>query len=100
MADPSVADPTVADPTVRQQVLQLWLVAAALDTPTVGWAFFDGTAGRGPALPDAQPPYRDGVEALEDGWMLLQAPGPIEAERVLAETGSEFVFTRVVTGTV
>ncbi len=80
----------------RQQVLHLWLSAAALDTTVSGWAFYDGTSGDGPPLPVATPPYATGVDALCDGWMLLQAPGPIAADRVLAETGSEFVFTRLV----
>ncbi|MEZ5228985.1 MAG: hypothetical protein R2710_20670 [Acidimicrobiales bacterium] len=78
----------------RQQVLQLWLSAAALDTTVIGWAFYDGTDGEAPGLPDERPPYATGVDALRDGWSLLQAPGPIDADRVLAEAGTEFVFTR------
>ncbi len=71
----------------RQQVLHLWLGAAALDTTVSGWAFYDGTDGTGPLLPESTPPYANGVDALRDGWMLLQAPGPLAADRVLAETG-------------
>ncbi len=78
----------------RQQVLQLWLRAASLDAPVAGWAFFDGTEGAGPQLPDAPPPYVNGVGALRDGWHLLQAPGPLPLTQPLAEVGAEFVFTR------
>ena len=83
---------------VRQQVLYLWLAEGALDTPTIGWAFHDGTRGAGPALPNGEPPYANGVAALEDGWMLLQSPllHPIAKGEEL-ETGylpNEFVFER------
>lgn len=77
----------------RQQVLQLWLRAAALDTAVVAWSFYDGTGGAHP-LPDADPPYADGVEALRDGWMVLQTPGPIAVEATNAELPAEFVFER------
>jgi len=40
---------------VRQQVLQLWLPEAALDTAVIAWAFHDGCRGRGPAMPDDEP---------------------------------------------
>ena len=65
----------------RQQVLYLWLAEGALDTPVVGWAFHDGTAGRGPALPGGEPPYASGAAALEDGWCLLQSPAPQALQR-------------------
>jgi hypothetical protein len=54
-----------------QQVLYLWLAEGALDTRVIGWAFHDGTQGRGHPLPDEQPPCETGVQALEDGWFLL-----------------------------
>ncbi len=61
----------------RQQVLYLWAAGSALDSPTVGWAFHDGTDGTGPDLPadvgEVSAPYASGVDALRDGWMLLQS---------------------------
>lgn len=82
----------------RQQVLYLWAAGSALDSPTVGWAFHDGTDGTGPTLPDADPPYATGVDALRDGWLLLQsaqlvppAPG---TEHLNAYLEYEFVFER------
>lgn len=82
----------------RQQVLYLWLAEGAIDTPTVGWAFHDGTAGAGPGLPDAEPPYANGVKALEDGWFLLQSPAPYPldpgTEHETSYLPNEFVFER------
>ena len=84
--------------TQRQQVLYLWANGSALDSGTVGWAFHDGTDGRGPPIPSASPPYANGVAALRDGWMLLQssqliAPGPGEEHRN-SYLEYEFVFER------
>lgn len=82
----------------RQQVLYLWLAEGALDTPTVGWAFHDGTAGKGPGLPTAEPPYPTGLAALEDGWLLLQSPAPYTlhpgAEHATSYLPNEFIFER------
>ena len=81
----------------RQQVLHLWLKAAALDTEVTAWAFYDGTSGRGPAPVSpgpSEPPYRTGVDAMVDGWFLLQAPGPIDPAASNGELSCEFVFQR------
>lgn len=83
----------------RQQILYLWLAEGALDTATIGWAFHDGAAGRGPSLPLAEPPYATGVAALEDGWCLLQSPAPYPlnpgTEHATAYLPNEFVFERM-----
>ena len=84
--------------TQRQQVLYLWANGSSLDSAVVGWAFHDGTAGTGPALPDATPPYVNGEGALLDGWMLLQSsqlipPHPGEEHRN-AYLEYEFVFEK------
>jgi hypothetical protein len=85
----------------RQQILYLWAAGSALDSPAVGWAFHDGAEGDGPPLPDGSPPYRSGVAALVDGWMLLQSaqlvpPLPGE-EHQNTYLEYEFVFERRVT---
>ena len=84
----------------RQQVLYLWLAEGALDTVTIGWAFHDGSAGEGTGLPEGEPPYANGVAALEDGWYLLQSPAPYVlspgAEHGTSYLPNEFVFTRTV----
>ena len=82
----------------RQQVLYLWTTGSALDSFTAGWAFHDGTEGAGPGLPDGDPPYGTGVDALRDGWMLLQSsqliPPPADMEHVNSYLDYEFVFER------
>lgn len=60
--------------TVRQQVLYLWLSESALDSEVIAWAFHDGTQGRQGGIPDGDPPYKTGLAALEEGWLLLQSP--------------------------
>ena len=88
--------------TVRQQVLYLWMHGSSLDEAVVGWAFHDGTQGAGPPLPqpdaDGAPPYANGVNALEDGWMLLQSaqllPPALGQEHINAYLEYEFVFER------
>lgn len=82
--------------TERQQILQLWLKVAALDASVSAWSFYDGTDGALP-LPDEDPPYPTGVAALRDGWMLLQAPGPIGPDDTHGELTAEFVFERRIT---
>lgn len=82
----------------RQQILYLWLAEGALDTETVGWAFHDGTAGKGPRLADGEPPYATGLAALEHGWFLIQSPAPYPlnpgAEHEVSYLANEFVFER------
>ena len=84
----------------RQQVLYLWLAEGAMDTSTIAWAFYDGTKGKGPALPDCEPPYKNGVAALEEGWSLLQSPAPYitqpGAEHGASYLPNEFVFVRCI----
>ena len=82
----------------RQQVLYLWGSGSALDSTTVGWSFHDGTDGAGPGLPEGEMPYETGVDALRDGWMLIQSaqlvpPAP-DTEHLNAYLEYEFVFER------
>lgn len=94
---------TVMDPaTQRQQVLFLYLEHSGLAGRVVAWSFHDGS-GRDAELPvtaEGKPPYRSGVDALADGWRLLQAsPVPVRipgAERVTGRLEHEFVFERIV----
>jgi hypothetical protein len=84
----------------RQQVLMLWLASSSLDSRVLGWSFFDGADGAGPGLHD-DPPYATGVDALRDGWRLIQmspliAPVPGH-ERETSFLKHEFVFERMVT---
>lgn len=83
----------------RQQVLLLWLANSSLDSNVLGWSFYDGTAGSGPQ-PDHDPPYPTGVDALVDGWRLLQMSPLFPAfpgfERDTSFLKHEFLFERVI----
>ncbi len=83
----------------RQQVLVLWLASSALDSHTLGWSFHDGTSGVGPQ-PESDPPYANGVDAIRDGWRLLQMspliPPPAGRERETSFLKHEFVYERLV----
>ena len=58
----------------RQQVLVLYLVNSALDSYVVGWSQYDGTGRTSPTTGDSEePPYATGLDALKDGWRLIQA---------------------------
>lgn len=59
---------------MRQQVLVLYLGSSALDTNVIGWSNYDGTGRKLHMAGDSEePPYRSGLEALLDGWRLIQA---------------------------
>ncbi len=90
-----------------QQVLQLYLENSALDSRSVAWAFHDPTDGAGPGVPDLDPsgprshvPYKTGLDALRDGWHLLQMtqliPRAEGTEHSASFLSYEFVFERVV----
>lgn len=84
----------------RQQILYLWLAEGALDTATVAWALYDGATGNGPALPAGEPPYANGLAALEDGWFMIQSPAPYQLqsghEYETSYLPNEFIFERTV----
>ena len=58
---------------VRQKVLVLYLGSSALDSNVVSWAEYDGTGDTDRIPGDSEePPYQTGLEALRDGWRLIQ----------------------------
>ncbi len=58
----------------RQQVLVLYLDNSALDSRVVGWSIYDGTGDERHMAGDAEePPYASGLDALKEGWRLIQA---------------------------
>ena len=62
------------DARIRQQVLVLYLANSALDSPVRAWAAYDGTGQREHMSGDSdEPPYPSGLDALKDGWRLIQA---------------------------
>jgi len=58
---------------LRQKVMVLYLSSSALDSKIVAWAHYDGTGASEHMSGDSdEPPYRTGLDALRDGWRLLQ----------------------------
>lgn len=70
----NLAEPADLAPVLRQQVLVLYLLNSALDSYVVGWSRYDGTGRTVPTTGDSEePPYETGLDALKDGWRLIQA---------------------------
>ncbi len=86
--------------TERQQVLYLWAEGSSLDSSVIGWAFHDGAGGSGTQLPDEEPPYPNGVAAMEDGWRLIQSaqlvPRAADDRHRNSYLDYEFVLERIV----
>jgi hypothetical protein len=87
---------------LRQQVMVLYLGDSALDSPVVGWSLYDGSGAREHMAGDSDtPPYRSGLDALRDGWRLIQAsqliPHAPGAEFRTDYLKYEFFFEKLVT---
>jgi hypothetical protein len=85
----------------RQQVLILYLATPALDSEVCAWTLYDGTGRSRPTTGDDDvPPYATGLEALTDGWRLIQLSAvtpPVPGhEYDVATLRHEFVFERLV----
>jgi len=60
---------------LRQKVLTLYLHTSALDSGVLGWSIYDGTGVDAHTTGDSdEPPYETGLDALRDGWRLIQQP--------------------------
>ena len=85
----------------RQKVLVLYLANSALDAPVIAWAIYDGTGQHLHMAGDNdEAPYRTGLEALKDGWRLIQAsqilPHSRGDEFDIAYLKYEFFFEQLV----
>ena len=80
----------------RQKVLVLYLANSALDSAVVGWSIYDGTGREAHTTGDGDtPPYQTGLDALRDGWRLLQIsqlipPYPGAMHRTISTSRSVF----------
>ena len=60
---------------LRQKVLVLYLDTSALDSSVRGWAIYDGTGKESYTTGDSfEAPYPTGLDALKDGWRVIQFP--------------------------
>lgn len=88
---------------MRQKLLVLYLAHSGLDAHVVSWAQWDGT-GKEDHIPGDQqePPYPTGLDALRDGWRLIQMsplqPHPPGGEFTLSYLKYEFVFEKLEDG--
>lgn len=62
-------------PQLRQRLLVLYLHNADLKSQVVSWAVYDGTGKEAHTTGDTdQPPYASVLEAMKDGWRVIQFP--------------------------
>jgi len=62
-------------PNQRQKVMVLFLSTSALDSEVKGWSMYDGTGKQAFTTGDSDtPPYDNGLDALLDGWRVIQFP--------------------------
>ncbi len=85
----------------RQKVLVLYLANSALDSRVKGWSMYDGTGQTHPTTGDSDvPPYSTGLDALLDGWRVVQFPQLIPPYPNMEYTTSfqmnEFIFEQLV----
>jgi hypothetical protein len=85
---------------LRQKVLVLYLGNSALDSPVKSWAIYDGTGQEAHTTGDNDiPPYETGLEALKDGWRVIQFPQLIPPYPGMEYTTSfqmhEFIFEKL-----
>ena len=87
--------------TSRQKILVLYLSSSSLEAGVVAWSLYDGT-GEYLHMPGdtEESPYQTGIEALKDGWRLIQASPLIQhKEGDEFKTGYfkyEFFFEKII----
>ena len=60
---------------LRQKLLVLYLHNPNLSSGVGAWSFFDGTGKEETTTGDSEePPYSSVVEAMRDGWRVIQFP--------------------------
>lgn len=91
--------------TERQQILILHLANPDLGSQTVAWALYDGAAPGNQLQMNSgdseEPPYASVVDAMRDGWFVLQLPAlPVYRRGEEHEHGHlpfEYILERSVT---
>jgi hypothetical protein len=59
----------------KQKLLFLYSYNSQPDSKTVGWSLYDGTGKEKPSTAvDTPAPYDSVLEAMQDGWRVLQVP--------------------------
>ncbi|MDA0838961.1 MAG: hypothetical protein O2857_14365 [Planctomycetota bacterium] len=61
----------------RQRLMYMHLTSLSPTSTCISWTIFEPDGKHRPAISaDAEIPYQNVVEALADGWLVLQAPDP------------------------
>ena len=58
----------------RQLILYLTAKSTNMHAAVVGWALYDPTKGREPTPLSQEPPYQSVLQAVGDGWRVVQFP--------------------------
>ena len=67
---------TAALNSQKQRILYLYSKSTNLRSPLGGWALYDPTAPDEPVLPSQEAPYTSVLDAVNDGWRIVQFPRP------------------------
>jgi hypothetical protein len=62
--------------TERQLLLYLYSKSTNLRSAIGGWALYDATVPEEPILPSQDVPYASVLDAVRDGWRIVQFPRP------------------------
>ena len=60
----------------KQLLLYLYSKSTNLRSPLGAWALYDATAPDEPVLPSQEAPYASVLDAVNDGWRIVQFPRP------------------------
>ena len=60
----------------KQLILYLYSKSTNLRSPLGAWALYDATAPDEPVLPSQDAPYESVLDAIRDGWRIVQFPRP------------------------
>ena len=60
----------------KQKILYLLSRRSDMRAQIVGWQLCDPGMDIEPALPSKEPPYASVIDAVRDGWRILQFPSP------------------------
>ena len=67
---------TTALTSQKQLLLYLYSKSTNLRSPLGAWALYDATAPDEPVLPSQDAPYTSVLDAVNDGWRIVQFPRP------------------------
>jgi len=76
LAETDLRDVTTILNSEKQRLLYLYSKSTNLRSPLCGWALYDATVADEPVLPSQEPPYASVLDAVRDGWRIIQLPRP------------------------